>query len=104
MWKLGPKLKIDIAAEHNSVVPGIFVKLNYLETNDVLIFCSFNNKVSEINLRDTDEFSRVLYWFLVRYFHLDHYAPDLKAAPMTWAREVSILAHSHYIETGQDSW
>ena len=31
------KLLIDIAAEHNSVVPGIFVKLNYLETNDVLI-------------------------------------------------------------------
>ena len=83
MRKLGPKLIIDIAAEHNSVVPGIFVKLNYLETNDVLIFCSFNNKVSEINLRDTDEFSRVLYWFLVRYFHLDRYAPNLKVAPMT---------------------
>ena len=42
------------------------MKLNYFESNDVIIFVVSTNIVSEIKSRDTDEFSRVLYWFLVR--------------------------------------
>ena len=66
---------LDIAAEHNSVVSGRFKVKKYHDTNDVIIFVvSTLNKVSEIKSEETDEFLRFLCWFLVRYFHLDHYA------------------------------
>ena len=72
---------LDIAAEHNSVVSGRFIVKSIMIL--MMLICSINlNKVSEIKSEETDEFLRFLCWFLVRYFHLDHYAPDLKAAPM----------------------